>query len=82
MFDVRADEDGRISAPVNITPATRHALYEVVFHSAAHFGKKTGNDERQIMRTIVMHITMPEPERRYHIPVIIAPHACSTWWSE
>ncbi|MBT6099676.1 MAG: hypothetical protein HOH05_15115, partial [Marinovum sp.] len=35
----------------------------------------------QIMDQIVIRFSMPNPDGKYHIPVIISPNSYSVWWS-
>jgi 5-hydroxyisourate hydrolase len=54
----------------------------MVIASGAYF--KTANLPRsgaQILDEIVVRFTTPDPDSRYHIPVIMAPNSYSCWWS-
>ena len=66
----------RIAVEIEV-PGDPALRYEVVFHSGEHFGAPEG----VIMSSVVLHIHMPDASRRYHIPMILAPHSYSTWWS-
>ena len=82
VFDVRTDGDGRIAEPVEITSKQDDYRYELVFHSGDYLaGQPYAPRERQIMRTVVVHLCMPDPDSRYHIPVLSAPHSYTVWWS-
>jgi 5-hydroxyisourate hydrolase len=78
VFRVTADDEGRISVPVEIGPEDREAQFELVFDTGGIFANSTS---RQIMDQVVIRITMPDPEARYHIPVLLSPHSYSVWWS-
>ena len=82
LFEVIADEDGRISVPVDIDPAHRDAHYELVFHSADYFARQAiAPKGKQIMDVVVVRMTMPDPAARYHIPLVLSPHSYTLWWS-
>ncbi|MEM7347632.1 MAG: hydroxyisourate hydrolase [Chloroflexota bacterium] len=82
LFDVIANEQGRITEPVETGPADEDVSYELVFHSAAYFDAQPATPQaRQIVETIVVRFIIPEDEEKIHIPVMLSPHSYSTWWS-
>ena len=81
IFEVQTDSEGRINEIASI-PADDNAEYELNFATADYFERRgVGQNQQQIMRCVVVRITMPDPDRRYHIPVIVSPHSQSMWWS-
>ncbi len=72
VFEVEANEEGRIMEEVSF------------FFSDEYFRKKMAErySGRQIVREIVIRLVLPDPEIRYHVPVIIGPHSNTFWWSE
>ena len=82
LFDVIANEEGRIAESVEIDAANSDTQYELVFHSAAYFDSQPAIPKvRQIMDVVVVRITIPEPTGRVHIPVVLSPHSYTIWWS-
>ena len=82
LFDVMANEEGRIAVPVEIDAADRDVQYELVFHSAAYFKSQPATPEaRQIMDVVVVRIVIPDPQGKVHIPVVLSPHSYTIWWS-
>lgn len=82
VFAVQTDQDGRISVAVETTPRDEDTEYELVFHRGEYFADPSrGARERSIMRCVVVRICMPDPDAKYHIPVIAAPHSYSVCWS-
>jgi len=80
VFDVTANEQGRIEETVTVKAGAR---YELNFHAADYFrAKGTHPDGRQIIDEVVIRMSMPDPDERYHIPMMMAPHAYSLWWSK
>lgn len=82
VFDVIANEEGRIAVPVEIGAADNNAQYELVFHSAAYFNSQPATPKaRQIMDVVVVRIAIPNPQEKIHIPVVLSPHSYTIWWS-
>ena len=79
VFSALSDHGGRFNHDVN---AITDSKYEMVIASGAYFdGKTLPRDGTQILSEIVIRFTMPDPEARYHIPVIMSPNSYSCWWS-
>ena len=79
LFTAESDAHGRFSHGFD---AVNGQSYEMVIASGAYF--KTANLPRsgaQILDEIVVRFTTPDPDSRYHIPVIMAPNSYSCWWS-
>jgi 5-hydroxyisourate hydrolase len=54
----------------------------MVLQAGAYFAARAPEKEgRQIVREVVIRFAMPDPEARYHIPLILAPHSYAVWWS-
>lgn len=82
LFDVIANEEGRIAVPVEIDVADSDVQYELVFHSAAYFNSQPATPKaRQIMDVVVVRMVIPDPQGRVHIPVVLSPHSYTIWWS-
>ncbi|NKB61679.1 MAG: hypothetical protein GKR95_05925 [Gammaproteobacteria bacterium] len=90
LFDISADQEGRIAELVELAAETFEQEYELVFHSRDYFlAKSNANQEPFIaengeptMKTVVVRLTMKDKEKRYHIPIMLAPHSYSVWWSK
>jgi 5-hydroxyisourate hydrolase-like protein (transthyretin family) len=80
VFDVKADDEGRISESVEIEKANRDAKFELVIHNAAYFSMQSIDDDSMV-ETIVIRFAMTDSHKRYHMPVMLSPHSYSTWWS-
>jgi 5-hydroxyisourate hydrolase len=79
VFDVTATQEGRISEAVE---ADAGAEFELVFHSAAYYKKmQLPDDGYQVVNSIVIRITTPEADEKYHLPIMLSPHSYSVWWS-
>ncbi len=79
VFSAYSDDGGRFSHDVD---AIAGGKYEMLIASGAYFeGQVLPRDGVQILEEIVIRFTMPDPESRYHIPVIMSPNSYSCWWS-
>ena len=79
VFESQSEADGRFAEEV---AADADAQYEMVVDSGAYFRKRAQQqDGRQICDEIVIRFCMPDPARRYHIPIIMSPNSYSCWWS-
>jgi len=85
LFDVVASAEGRISETIVVDSADsadRNDDYELVFHSADYYkSMQLPDDGFQILKTIVVRIELPDPNEKYHLPVMLSPHSYSVWWS-
>ena len=81
VFDVKADQEGRIQEEVEVENATRDAEYELVFFSEAYFEMHSITTGSAV-ETIVIRFTMNDAHKRYHLPVMLSPHSYSAWWSD
>lgn len=88
VFDVIANDEGRIAEAVAVD--AEEVAFELVFYSAEYFAKKSTNTPSdQLVREVVVRVVISAPStgsgqaetERVHIPVMLAPHSYSTWWS-
>jgi len=80
IFDVVADQEGRIAETVLIDNANSGCEFELVFHGAEYF-RTQGLDAGSMVRMVVLRFVMDGEQQRYHMPVMLSPHSYSTWWS-
>ena len=76
VFDVTADAEGRISETVVVDASSLGGEFELVMHAAGYFGA-----EKAVVPTVVIRFVIDDADKRYHLPVMLAPHSYSTWWS-
>ncbi len=80
VFDTAMDDGGRLLQEVAAPDPA--ATYELVFQTGAYWqGRVQGAHGTRIMDEIVVRFAMPDPDGRYHIPVIVSPHGYSLWSS-
>lgn len=81
MVDSATDADGRFMTTLELSDEDTQASYEMVLQSGAYFaGLGLIAADTQIVQEVVMRFSMPDAERRYHIPFMLAPHSYSVWW--
>lgn len=82
LLERATDGGGRFSEQVALSPADEGCEYELVFGSGAYFATAALNRPgAQIVSEVVIRFSMPDPNGRFHIPVILAPNGYSVWWS-
>ncbi len=80
LLDVATDEGGRLQCEVKTFG--QDARYEMVLHSGAYF-KTRGAPQTgmRLLEEVVIRFTMPDPDGRYHMPMMLAPNSYSVWFS-
>ena len=82
LFDVYTSDEGRIVESVDLSDADPECEYELVFHGADYFSTQPCPvDNSASMKVVVLRFSMPDPEKRYHMPVMLSPNSYSVWWS-
>ena len=80
VFDVAADQEGRIAETVEIDDANRGGEFELVFDGGDYFAAQSLAADSMV-RSVVIRFVMDDDSKRYHLPVMLSPHSYSTWWS-
>ncbi len=79
----QTDEGGRFASEVDLSAAAPEAEYELAVETGDYFaGRGQGDSGRQICKCVVVRFTMADPDARYHIPMMLAPHSHSVWTSQ
>ena len=75
-FESETDDGGRILKEFNLTEEDCLCDYEMLC--------KTGNyfSEERIVSEIIVKFKMSDPNKKYHLPIIISPNGYSIWWSK
>lgn len=83
LFETQTDAGGRLSQDVALDTAPVDARYELVFQTGLYFANHpSAGLAGRIVEEIVVRFRMPDPDARYHIPLMLAPNSCSVWWSD
>ena len=75
-FESETDDGGRILKEFNLTEEDCLCDYEMLCKTGNYF-----SEERIVSETIVK-FKMSDPNKKYHLPIIIAPNGYSIWWSK
>ena len=81
VFDLETDDEGRFAESVVIGAENSGAEFELVLHAADYFAAR-GITPAATVKTVVLCFCMDDDKSRYHMPVMLAPHSYSTWWSD
>lgn len=81
VFSVESGADGRIAATVEVDGADEGRVYELRFHTGEYFDGEGLVEQARIMPVVVFRLRLPDPDARYHVPLIVSPHGYSVWWS-
>ena len=79
VFKGQSDQGGRFQHEV---PVATDAVYEMLIASGTYFARRDiPVTDKQILSEIVIRFSMPDPDGRYHIPIIMSPNSYTCWWS-
>ena len=82
LFATETDPGGRLSQEILPERIEPDARYELVFATGLYWAARgIPREGVQIMDEVVLRFSMPDPEGRYHMPVILSPNSYSVWWS-
>jgi hydroxyisourate hydrolase len=80
IADVLTNADGRTDAPLIGAKEARIGQFELVFHAGDYFrrhGVKTA--EPPFLDVIPIRFTIADPEKHYHVPLLVSPWSYSTY---
>ncbi len=80
LFQSAMDAGGRLSETVDLSTANPDDRYEIVFETGVYWSAKDITHPRPV-EEIVLRFRMPNPEARYHMPVILSPNSYTCWLS-
>ena len=82
LFETATDAGGRLSETVTLAPSDTDAQYELVFQTGDYFAAQPiPVAGMRIIQEVVVRLSMPDPDARYHIPLMLAPNSYSVWCS-
>ena len=76
----QTNADGRCPAPLLEGPAFRIGRYTLTFHVAAYF-RALGHElpEPPFLDEVVIAFGIADPDRNYHVPLLVTPWSYSTY---
>ena len=80
VFDTHTNQEGRLSETFE-SGGDAAEEYELVFQSGEYLGRYNLQEANPVMDSVVIRLNVRDFELRYHIPLLIAPHNYTVWWS-
>ena len=74
--ETKTDSGGRILKEFELSNEDCKSDYEMVCKTGDYFS------EKKIVSEINIKFKMTDPNKKYHIPIIISPNGYSIWWSD
>ena len=74
--ETKTDSGGRLLKEFNLSKEDCNSEYEMVCRTGDYFSQK------KIVSEIIIKFKMSDPNKKYHIPIIISPNGYSIWWSD
>ncbi len=82
LLDGRTDEGGRFVQEIAAEDVDIQADYELVLQTGDYFDAASLRSQaEQVLNQVVVRFNMPDADRRYHIPFMLAPNSYSVWVS-
>ncbi|WP_416883133.1 hydroxyisourate hydrolase [Marivita sp.] len=78
VFTARMDDGGRLSQDIDAQVIYPDATYELVFDTGPYWAAR---NIPATVTQIALRFAMPDPEGKYHMPVILNPNSYSMWTS-
>lgn len=76
---VLTNADGRTDQPLLSAETIAAGTFELVFHVASYFEGKPGVDPVPFLDRVPVRFTISDPDRPYHVPLLVTPWAYSTY---
>ena len=77
FIEGETDNSGRMQNEFELTKEDCESDYEMIIDSGNYF-----NDTSEIVNEISVKFNMKDPQKKYHMPLIISPNGYSIWWSK
>lgn len=74
----RTNADGRCDAPLLQGEGLTPGVYELVFHVGDYFAA-AGVAGPRFLDTVPVRFSVTAPDQHYHVPLLVAPYAYSTY---
>ena len=77
---VTLNADGRCDSPLCETGALRRGTYRLVFEVAAYFrARQVALPEPNFLGQVSLDFGVADPERHYHVPLLVSPWGYTTY---
>ena len=74
--ETKTDIGGRLLKEFNLSKEDCNSEYEMVCRTGDYFSQK------KMVSEIIIKFKMSDPNKKYHIPIIISPNCYSICWSD
>ena len=84
VTDIYADDAGRVAISVDTAHDLPETRYQLIFFTGEYFAKCLDEKQSAMLSPIiesVLHLDLSLTSGRCHVPMMIAPHSHSVWWS-
>ena len=84
VVEMHADDSGRIAVTVDTAQDLSQTRYQLIFFTGEYFSKRHAYEENatvSAVRESVVHMDLSSVSARCPVPMMIAPHSHSVWWS-
>ncbi len=84
VTDMHADNSGRVAISVDTAHDLPETRYQLIFFTGEYFSKCLDEEQRTALSPVsesVVHLDLSSASQRCHVPMMIAPHSHSVWWS-
>ena len=79
-FDIRADLEGRIAETIDLEDG-KPGEYDLEFHAREYFSNAGVALTDSALSVVVLRFVIANPDKRYHMPIMLSPHSYSVWVS-
>ena len=76
FLEDKTDSSGRMLKEFELTKEDCESDYEMIIYTGNYF-----NYSSEIVNEISIKFNMKDPQKKYHMPLIISPNGYSIWWS-
>lgn len=82
LLSTLTDVGGRFSEDISLSAKECADRYELVFQTGAYFeNQNLLVSGMKIMEEVVLRFSMPDPDGKYHMPLMLSPNSYSVWCS-
>jgi 5-hydroxyisourate hydrolase len=79
VADILTNADGRSSIPLLAGESMIAGTYELLFHVGDYFSRIGSADARRFLDVVPLRFIIEDPEKNYHVPLLVTPWSYSTY---
>jgi 5-hydroxyisourate hydrolase len=80
LASTRTNNDGRCDTPLLEGEEFEAGEYELVFHAGQYFDRLDGGEgNTRFLDRVVIRFGVNDADEHYHVPLLLSPHAYSTY---